>query len=87
MQTEARLKELFRRDRQHREVLRRTRLDRLNYNQEAGDNEARIKELEDQVKRLEELSRENEGITKVIRDEMTAQKRSATLAQSKLAAL
>ena len=87
MQTEQRLKELFRRDRQHVEMLKKTKIDRLNNMQEARENADKVTELEAEVNRLVELSREKDGISAVIREEMTAQKRHAYLAQSRLKAM
>ena len=72
LQTEGRLKELFRRDRQNQEVLKKVRIDRKNDRQEARENDAKIKELEDLVFKLEESNREKEGINMLIKEELTA---------------
>ena len=84
LQTEERLKSLFQRDKNYREVFRRTEVDRQIYNAEALESEKKLEELSLQVTSLEGLLREKEGLQKIKQNEMTAQKRIAFQATSRV---
>ena len=72
LQTEGRLKDLFRRDRQQVEILKKTEEDRKEYRAKERESDLKIKELEQRAITLEELVREKEGINMVMKEEMIA---------------
>lgn len=87
LQTEQRLKDLFARDRQQQEILKRVELDRKEHRQEARDQRELIKQLQSRCREMEEIAREKDGMHLVIKEEMLAQKRNASMCREKIRAL
>lgn len=62
LQTESRLKELFKRDRQAKEVFEKTAKDRQEMLKQLNEDSKKIADLERQVYTLTEAVREKEGV-------------------------
>ena len=78
------MKELWARDREQQNILKKTLIDASEARKEARADAAKVEVIVEQMRQLEEVCREKDGINAIIKNEMVAQKRISEKLESRV---